>query len=146
MNVRAWLASAVWACLCGIASELFLVVALIGLLVLFFGALLSAMLAPLLLLLPSDLQWTGWQWIGIGFAIWLAVVALLGAVAWWAFVRCRAVVFAAPASRGARGSAIVVGVLASFAFLLFVSGLAPPLLPQVTPSPVDPTGGAPITV
>ena len=72
IDVRAWLASASWACLCGIAASLFLTVSLVGLFVLFFGALISAMLAPLLLLLPADVQWTGWQWFAIGLAAWLA--------------------------------------------------------------------------
>jgi hypothetical protein len=91
IDVRAWLASASWACLCGIASALFLTVSLVGLFVLFFGALLSAMLAPLLLLLPADWQWTGWQWLAIGLVVWLAVVLLFGAIARWAYLRCRAV-------------------------------------------------------
>ena len=60
-DVRAWLASAGWACLSGLSASLFLTIALVGLFLVFFGALISAMLAPLLLLLPAEWQWTGWQ-------------------------------------------------------------------------------------
>jgi hypothetical protein len=146
MNVRAWLASAVWACLCGIASELFLVVSLLGLLILFFGALISAILAPLLLLLPSDWQWTGWQWVAIGLVVWLAVVALLGVVAGWSFIRCRAVVFVAPVSGWTRATSVLGGVIASFALWVIVPGFEPPLPPQGMPLPAEPPGAPPVTV
>ncbi len=146
INVRAWLASAGWASLCGSASLLFLAVSLTGLFVLFFGALISAMLAPLLLLLPPQWQWTGWQWLASGLAIWLAAVALLGLLARWSFVRCRAVVFVAPVGTWTRGSSVVAGVIAGLVVLLGASGLGPPLLPQGVPPPADPTGTAPVTV
>jgi len=80
-DVRAWLASAGWACLSGLSASLFLTIALVGLFLVFFGALISAMLAPLLLLLPAEWQWTGWQWVAVGIAVWLAVVLLFGAMA-----------------------------------------------------------------
>lgn len=141
--VRAWLASAGWACLCGIAATLFLVVSLAGLFVLFFGALISAMLAPLLLLLPADWQWTGWQWLAIGLGIWLAVVVLLGAIARGAWLRCRAVVFVGRA--WPRASSIVAGAVAAFVLLAIVPGLVAPLVPRVTPSP-EPERDDPLTV
>jgi len=141
--VRAWLASAGWACLSGTAAMLFLTVSLVGLFVVFFGALISAMLTPLLLLLPADWQWTGWQWLAIGLGIWLAVVVLLGAIARWAWLRCRAVVFVGPP--WARTASIVAGAVAAFVLLAVVPGLGTPLLPQVTPSP-EPERDDPITV
>jgi len=144
IDVRAWLASACWACLCGIASSLFLTVSLVGLFVLFFGALISAMLAPLLLLLPADLQWTGWQWFAIGLALWLAVVALLGAVARWSYLRCRAVVFVG-AARWPRASSIVVGAVAALALLATVPRQGARYLPQGAP-PSEPSRDVPLTV
>jgi hypothetical protein len=144
-TVRAWLASAGWACLCGVASMFFLTIALVGLFVLFFGALVSAMLSPLLLLLPADWQWTGGQWLAIGLATWLAVVVLFGAIARWGYVRCRAVRFAQPGSGWARASSVIVGAVLSFVLVGTVPGLAQPLLPQVTPSP-GPSADEPVTV
>ena len=144
IDVRAWLASASWACLCGIASSLFLTVSLAGLFVLFFGALISAMLAPLLLLLPADWQWTGWQWLAIGLVLWLAVVALLGAIARWAYLRCRAVVFVG-AARWPRPSSIVVGAVAALVLIATVPAEGARFLPRVTPLP-EPSRDAPLTV
>ena len=144
IDVRAWLASASWACLCGIASSLFLTVSLAGLIVLFFGALISAMLAPLLLLLPAELQWTGWQWFAIGLALWLAVVALLGAIARWGYRRCRAVVFVG-AARWPRASSIVVGGVVAVVLLATLPGQGARCLPQGTP-PAEPSRDAPLTV
>jgi len=144
IDVRAWLASAGWACLCGIASSLFVTVALAGLFILFFGALLSAMLAPLLLLLPADWQWTGWQWLAMGFAVWLAVVLLFGAIARWAWLRCRAVVFVGAAS-WPRTSSVVAGIVAAVVLVVGLPGLGGGLLPQVTPSP-EPERDDPVTV
>jgi len=123
----------------------FLTVSLAGLFILFFGALISAMLAPLLLLLPSDWQWTGWQWFAIGFAIWLAVTLLFGAIARWGYRRCRAVVFVPPAPSWTRASSIIAGGVAAFLLVAFVPGLWPPLLPQGTPLP-DPSRDAPVTI
>jgi hypothetical protein len=144
IDVRAWLASASWACLCGIAASLFLTVSLVGLFVLFFGALISAMLAPLLLLLPADVQWTGWQWFAIGLAAWLAVVALLGALARWGYLRCRAVVFVG-AARWPRASSIVVGAVAALMLMATVPRQGARYLPQGTPSP-EPSRDVPLTV
>ena len=144
-TVRAWLASAGWACLCGIASMFFLTISLVGLFVLFFGALVSAMLAPFLLLLPADWQWTGGQWLAIGLAVWLAVVVLFGAVARWAYSRCRAVVFADDDTNWARASSIIVGAVLAFVLVATVPGLAHPLLPQGTPLP-DSSRDEPLTV
>ncbi len=123
----------------------FLTVSLVGLFVLFFGALVSAMLAPLLLLLPSDWQWTGGQWLAVGLAVWLAVVVLFGAVARWAYVRCRAVIFPVSTPGWARGSSVIVGAVLSFILVGTVPGLAHPLLPQTTPLP-DPSRDEPLTV
>ena len=141
IDVRAWLASASWACLCGIASALFLTIALVGLFILFFGALLSAMLAPLLLMLPSNWQWTGGQFIAIAVAIWLAVVLLLGAIARFAYLRCRAVVFAGP-ERWPRTSSIIAGGVAALVLVGVVPGLGagfvtqPPPMPELPDEPV----------
>jgi hypothetical protein len=123
----------------------FLTVSLVGLFVLFFGALVSAMLAPLLLLLPAEWQSTGGQWLAVGVAVWLAVVVLFGAVARWAYVRCRAVLFPSPAPGWARGSSVIVGGVLAFVLVGTVPGLAHPLLPQVTPLP-DPSRDEPLTV
>ena len=144
IDVRAWLASACWACLCGIASSLFLTVSLVGLFVLFFGALISALLAPLLLLLPADWQWTGWQWLATGLVVWLAVVALLGALARWGYLRCRAVVFVG-AARWPRASSIVVGAVAALVLLATLPGQGLRFLPQGTPVP-EPSRDPPLTV
>jgi hypothetical protein len=143
IDVRAWLASASWACLCGIAAALFLTVTLVGLFILFFGALLSAMLAPLLLMLPSQWQWTGGQFIAIVVAVWLAIVLLLGAIARVAYLRCRAVVFAGPQS-WPRTSSIVAGVVASVVLVGVVPGLGYGLVPQPAPTPELPD--EPVTV
>jgi hypothetical protein len=145
ITVRAWLASAGWACLCGIASMFFLTISLVGLFVLFFGALISAMLAPFLLLLPADWQWTGGQWLAAGVALWLAVVVLFGALARWAYLRCRAVVFAADVASWARASSVIVGAVLAFVLVGTVPGLAHPLLPQGTPLP-EPSRDDPVTV
>ena len=143
IDVRAWLASASWACLCGIASALFLTVTLVGLFVLFFGALLSAMLAPLLLMLPSQWQWTGGQFIAIAIAVWLAVVLLLGAIARVAWLRCRAVAFAGPQG-WPRTSSIVAGGVAALLLIGVVPGLGYGLLPQAPSTPEVPV--EPVTV
>ncbi len=144
IDVRAWLASASWACFCGIASLLFLAVSVVGLFVLFFGALISAMLAPLLLLVPAEWQSTGWQWFAIGLASWLAAVALLGALARWAYRRCRAVVFVGPA-RWPRVSSIVVGAVAALMLLASIPDQGARFLPQGVPVPA-PSRDAPLTV
>jgi hypothetical protein len=119
-DVRAWLASAGWACLCGVAASLFLTIALVGLFVLFFGALISAMFAPLLMMLPAEWQWTGGQWIAAAVAVWLAVVLLFGAIMRLAWLRCRAVTFASGAG-WPRTSSVVAGIVAAI-FLLGNAG------------------------
>jgi len=144
IDVRAWLASASWACLCGIAASLFLTVSLVGLFVLFFGALISALLAPLLLLLPADWQWTGWQWLATGLVVWLAVVLLFGAIARSAYGRCRAVVFVSAAS-WPRPSSIIAGAVVALVLLASVSNLGGRLLPHDTPLP-EPSRDEPLTV
>lgn len=144
IDVRAWLASACWACLCGTASSLFLTVTLAGLFILFFGVLISAMLAPLLLLLPSDWQWTGGQWIALATGVWLAVALLFGAIARWAYRRCLAVVFAGPPS-WARTSSVVAGVVAAVALVAGLPGLGAGLLPQGAPT-TEPERDDPVTV
>ena len=144
IDVRAWLASASWACLCGVASSLFLTVSLAGLFILFFGALLSAMLAPLLLMLPAQWQWTGGQWFAIGLAVWLAVVLLLGAIARLAYLRCRAVVFVSAAS-WPRTSSVVAGIVAAVVLVIGVPSLGGGLVPQGAPSP-EPSRDEPVTV
>ena len=123
----------------------FLTVSLVGLFVLFFGALVSAMLAPFFLLLPSDWQWTGGQWLAVGLAVWLAVVVLFGAVARWAHVRCRAVLFPGPTPGWARASSVIAGAVLAFLLVGTVPGLAHPLLPQSTPLP-DSWPDEPLTV
>jgi hypothetical protein len=143
IDVRAWLASASWACLCAIASALFLTVTVVGLFVLFFGALLSAMLAPLLLMLPSQWQWTGGQFVAVIVVVWLAVALLLGAIARVAYLRCRAVVFVAPAS-WPRTSSIAAGVLAAVVLVGIVPGFGYRLVPQPAPTPELPD--EPVTV
>jgi hypothetical protein len=143
IDVRAWLASASWACLCGIASALFLTIALVGLFILLFGALLSAMLAPLLLMLPSNWQWTGGQFIALAIAVWLAVVLLFGAIARVAYLRCRAVVFAGPAT-WPRTSSIVAGAIAALVLIGVGPGLGYGLVPQAPPTPEVPD--EPVTV
>ena len=143
IDLRAWLASASWACLCAIASALFLTIALVGLFILFFGALLSAMLAPLLLMLPAQWQWTGGQFIAIVVAVWLAVVLLLGAIARVAYRRCRAVAFAGPES-WPRTSSVVAGVLAAVLLIGVGPGLGYGLLPPPAPIPEVPV--EPVTV
>jgi len=144
IDVRAWLASASWACLCGIAAALFLTVTLVGLFILFFGALVSAMLAPLLLMLPAQWQWTGGQFVAVGVAVWLAVVLLLGAIARVAYLRCRAVVFIGPAS-WPRTSSIVVGVVAAVVLLGVLPGLGAGFVPQPPPTP-EAVPDEPVTV
>ena len=144
IDVRAWLASASWAFLCGVASSLFLTISLAGLFILFFGALLSAMLAPLLLMLPAELQWTGGQWFAIAFGVWLAVVLLLGAIARLAYLRCRAVVFVS-AARWPRTSSIVTGIVAAVVLVIGVPSLGGGFVPQVTPLP-EPSRDEPLTV
>ena len=142
-DLRAWLASASWACLCGIASALFLTIALVGLFILFFGALISALLAPLLLMLPSNWQWTGGQFIAIVVAIWLAVVLLLGAIARLAYLRCRAVVFPGPET-WPRTSSIVAGAVVALVLLGVGPGLGAGFLTQPAPTPEVPV--EPVTV
>ena len=88
------------------------------------------MLAPLLLMLPAELQWTGGQWIAIAFGVWLAVVLLLGAIARLAYLRCRAVVFVG-AARWPRTSSIVAGIVAAVVLVLGVPSLGGGLVPQV---------------
>ena len=144
IDVRAWLASASWACLCGVASSLFLTVSLAGLFILFFGALLSAMLAPLLLMLPAEWQWTGGQWFAIALGVWLAVVLLLGAIARLAYLRCRAVVFVSAAS-WPRTSSVVAGIVAAVVLVIGVPSLGGGYVPQVTPPP-EPSRDEPVTV
>ena len=145
IDVRAWLASASWACLCGIASSLFLTVSLVGLFVLFFGALISAMLAPLLLMLPADWQWTGWQWFAIGLAVWLAVVALLGAIARWGYLPLPRGRVRRRRARWPRASSIVVGAVAALVLMATVPGHGARYLPQGTPTP-EPSRDVPLTV
>jgi len=144
IDVRAWLASASWACLCGMASTLLVGGLVVGLLVLFFGALISAMLAPLLLLLPADWQWTGWHWVAFGLLSWLAVVALLGAIARWGYIRCRAVVFVGGA-RWPRPTSIAVGVVAAMVLMAIVPGQGARFVPEGEQSP-QPSRDAPLTV
>jgi hypothetical protein len=144
-DLRAWLASASWACLCAIAAALFLTVTLAGLFILFFGALLSAMLAPLLLMLPAQWQWTGGQFIAVAIAIWLAFVLLFGAIARVAWLRCGAVVFAGP-ERWPRTSAIVAGVVAAVVLIVVGPGLGYGLLPSPTPTPTPELPDEPVTI
>jgi len=144
IDVRAWLASASWACLCGMAAALFLTVTLVGLFILFFGALLSAMLAPLLMMLPAQWQWTGGQFVAVAVAVWLAVVLLLGAIARLAYLRCRAVVFVGP-QRWPRTSSIAAGVVAAVVLLGVVPGIGAGLLPQPAPTP-EAVPDEPVTV
>lgn len=143
-DVRAWLASASWACLCGIAGALFLTVSVAGLFVLFFGALISALLAPLLLLLPAEWQWTGWQFLAVGLAVWLAVVLLFGAVARWAWIRCRAVRFAS-GPEWPRPTSIIVGVVAALLLLGNVGNFGLRTLPSGPPEH-EPSREDPVTI
>lgn len=143
-DVRPWLASASWACLCGIAAALFLTLALVGLFVLFFGALISAMLAPLLLLLPAEWQWTGGQWLAAGLVVWLAVVLLFGAIARLAWIRCRAVTFAGAAT-WPRTSSVLAGMVAALLLVGNVGNVGMRLLPS-SPPLHEPERDDPVTI
>lgn len=126
MTGRAWLASAGWAFVCSLAAQVFITAALIGLFLLFFGAVITAIFPPLLLLLGAG-DGTGWHLVLLAIG---AGVVLLGGSGWvmrWTYRRCRAVVFPLPATTQlqwswARRSSILVGVVASFAFVMIVPG------------------------
>ncbi len=143
-DVRAWLASAGWACLCGISGSLFLTISLVGLFVLFFGALLSAMLAPLLMMLPAEWQWTGWKFIAVAVAIWLAVVLLFGAIARLAWIRCRAVTFSGAAS-WPRPTSVVAGIVVALILLGNAGNVGMRSLPSEPPQH-EPSRDDPVTV
>lgn len=143
-DVRAWFASAGWACLAGLAASLFLTIALVGVFVLFFGALLSAMLAPLLLLLPAEWQWTGWQWVATALAVWLALVLLFGAIARAAWLRCRAVVFAS-GTGWPRTSSFIAGIVVALLLLGNLGQLGVRLFPAEPPQH-EPSREDPVTV
>jgi len=143
-DVRAWLASAGWACLSGLAASLFLTIALVGLFLVFFGALISAMLAPLLLLLPAEWQWTGWQWVAVGIAVWLAVVLLFGAIARVAWIRCRGVTFTNGRS-WPRTTSVLAGIVVALLLLGNLGQLGTRLLPA-TPPQHEPEREDPVTV
>jgi len=143
-DVRAWLASASWAFLCGITGSLFLTISLVGLFILFFGALISAMLAPLLMLLPAEWQWTGWRFLAVAIAVWLAVVLVFGAIARLAWIRCRAVTFSGTAS-WPRPSSVIVGIVVALLLLGNVGNLGVRFLPSEPPQ-YEPSRSDPVTV
>lgn len=126
MMSRAWLASAGWAFLCCVAGQVFITAALICFFLLFFGAVITAIFPPLLLLLGAG-DATGWHMVLLAIG---AAVVLLGGSGWlthWAYQRCRAVVFPLPLTTQlqwswARRSSILVGLVASFAFIVIVPG------------------------
>ena len=144
IDVRAWLASASWACLCGIAASLFLTVSLVGLFVLFFGALSRPCSRRCSCCCPRTGSGPAGSGSAIGLALWLAVVALLGAIARWAYLRCRAVVFVG-AARWPRATSIIVGALAALVLVGTVPGQGLRFLPQATPVP-EPSRDPPLTV
>ena len=141
MISRAWIASAGWAFLCCLAGQVFITVATIGLFLLFFGAVVTTVFPPLLLLLSVG-EGTGWQvvlFIALGFS---AITIVSGLLMRWAFRRCRAVVFPlVPETQvqwsWARRSSVLVGIVASFAFVAIVPGFYVGALPGTTPEPAD---------
>ena len=76
--------------------------------------------------------------------LWLAMVALLGAIARWGYVRCRAVVFVG-AARWPRPTSIAVGALAALVLVGAVPGQGARLLPEGG-QPPEPSRDAPLTV
>jgi hypothetical protein len=143
-DLRAWVASAGWACLCGISGSLFLTISLVGLFILFFGALLSAMLAPLLMLLPAEWQWTGWKFVAVAIAVWLALVLLFGAIARLAWIRCRAVTFSGTPS-WPRATSVVVGIVVALLLIGNVGHVGVRFLPSDPPQH-EPSRSDPVTV
>ncbi len=145
MMSRAWLASAGWAFLCCVAGQVFITAALICFFLLFFGALITAIFPPPLLLLGAG-DGTGWHMVLLAIG---AAVVLLGGSGWvmrWTYRRCRAVVFPLPPTTQlqwswARRSSILVGVVASFAFIMIVPGFyAGGMIGNLRP-PADAPGG-----
>ncbi|MEO8527258.1 MAG: hypothetical protein ABI460_21180 [Caldimonas sp.] len=144
MTSRAWLASAGWAFLCCVAGQVFITAASIALFVLFFSALVTAIFPPLLLLLGAG-EGTGWHVVLFVVGVGLVVLGGSGWLMRWAYRRCRAVAFPQPATTRvqwswARRSSILVGVVASFVFVMavpaFFVGEMPslPALPEDLPS------------
>lgn len=143
MTGRAWLASAGWAFLFCVAGQVFITAAAIALFVLFFSAVVTAIFPPSLLLLGAG-EGTGWQVVLAVAGTGLVVLGLSGGLTRWAFRRCRCVVFPLESSNRlqwswARRSSVLVGVLASFVFVMvvpafiFASVPGPPTVPAERP-------------
>ena len=124
MMARAWLASAGWSFLCCVAGQVFITAATIALFVLFFSAVVTTIFPPALLLLGLG-DGTGWQIVLAVAGAGLVVLGLTGGLTRWAFRRCRRVVFPLESRdrfqwSWARRSSVLVGVLASFVFVMVV--------------------------
>ena len=147
MMWRAWLASAGWAFLCSIAGQVFITAACIALFLLFFGALATAIFPPLLLLLGAG-DGTGWHVVLAVAGFGALVLGVSGWMTRWAYRRCRAVVFP-PAPSGPlqwswpRRSSILVGIGASFVFVITAPALYSGSLPRwpAPPSELPDTSG-----
>lgn len=141
---RAWLASAGWAFVCCVAGQVFITAAVIALFVLFFSAVVTSMFPPLLLLLGAGDGTAGQVVLAIA-GTGLVVLGLSGWLMRWAFRRCRAVVFPAPPSSQvqwswARRSSVLVGMAASFVFVMVVPALLAGNMPSLPTAPADVPG------
>jgi hypothetical protein len=141
MTSRAWFASAGWAFLCCLAGQVFITAATIALFLLFFGAVVTAVFPPLLLLLGAG-EGTGWHVVLFVVGAGLVVLGGSGWLTRWAYRRCRAVVFPLPPTTQvqwswARRSSILVGVIASFAFVVIVPGFFVGAMIGNTPPPAS---------
>lgn len=142
MSSRAWLASAGWAFLCCLAGQVFITAASIALFVLFFSAVVTAIFPPLLLLLGAG-EGTGWQVVLLVAGVGLVVLGGSGWLMRWAYRRCRNVVFPQSATTQvqwswARRSSILVGVAASFVFVMAVPAFFVGEMPSLPAPPEDP--------
>jgi hypothetical protein len=144
MMSRAWFASAGWAFLCCVAGQVFITAASIAFFVLFFGALITAMFPPLLLLLGAG-EGTGWHVVLFVVGVGLVVLGGSGWLMRWTYRRCRAVVFPHPPPKQvqwswARRSSILVGIVASFVFVMIVPASLAGGMPSLPVAPADVPG------
>lgn len=146
MTGRAWLASAGWAFMSCVAAQVFITAAAIALFVLFFGAVVTAMFPPLLLLLGLG-DGTGWHIVLVVAGTGVIVLGVSGALTRWAFRRCRAVVF--PVVTGApvqwswaKRSSVLAGIVAGLVFVMAVPALAFGGLPGMPKVPFDASGSS----
>ena len=141
MTGRAWLASAGWTFLCCVAGQVFITAAAIALFVLFFGAVVTAIFPPSLLLLGAG-DGTGWQVVLVAAGTGLVVLGLTGGLTRWAFRRCRRVVFPLESRTRlqwswARRSSVLVGVLASLVFVMVVPAFIFGSVPSLPTAPEE---------